>query len=205
MKAICVGHASYDITLPVEAFPEENIKYRIESHVECGGGPASNAAYLLAKWGVDTSFVGAVGKDYYGGAIVEELKQIGVNTDYLEQREDYKTSSSYIIANKSNGSRTIVTSKDPSKKNLVQSEILLTGEIILVDGEEMDASVKVLNANKEALTILDAGSLKESTLLLGRMVKILACSKDFAEKVTGLSFDLMSHEISFSTLKCQTL
>ncbi len=195
MKAICVGHASYDITLPVEAFPEENIKYRIESHVECGGGPASNAAYLLAKWGVDTSFVGAVGKDYYGGAIAEELKQIGVNTDYLEQREDYKTSSSYIIANKSNGSRTIVTSKDPSKKNLVQSEILLTGEIILVDGEEMDASVKVLNANKEALSILDAGSLKESTLLLGRMVKILACSKDFAESFTKKKID--SYDIDF--------
>ena len=26
MKAICVGHATYDITLPVETFPVENKK-----------------------------------------------------------------------------------------------------------------------------------------------------------------------------------
>lgn len=195
MKAICIGHASYDITLPIESFPEENIKYRIENHVECGGGPASNAAYLLAKWGAPTSFVGAVGKDYYGDRIIEEFKQIGVDTTYLEQREDYRTSSSYIIANRSNGSRTIITSKDAKKVNLVQSEILLEGDVILVDGEEMDASIKVINEKKEALSILDAGTLKESTLLLGRMVRVLACSKDFAESFTKTKID--HYEIDF--------
>jgi len=197
MKAICIGHASYDITLPVDSYPEENIKHRINEHIECGGGPASNAAYLLAKWGCSTSFVGAVGKDYYGHMIVEEFEKIGVNTTYLEQREDYRTSSSYIIANKSNGSRTIITSKDSTKTNLVQSEILLDGDVILIDGEEMDASLKVLNEKKGALTILDAGTLKESTLLLGRMVKVLACSKDFAESFTKTKID--SYDIAFLT------
>ena len=197
MKSICIGHASYDITLPVDSYPEENIKHRISEHIECGGGPASNAAYLLAKWGCPTSFVGAVGKDYYGRMIVEEFQKVGVDTTYLEQREDYRTSSSYIIANKSNGSRTIITSKDSTKTNLVQSEILLDGDVVLIDGEEMDASLKVLNEKKEALTILDAGTLKESTLLLGRMVKVLACSKDFAESFTKVKID--SYDIAFLT------
>ncbi len=189
MKAICVGHISYDITLPVEAYPTENTKYRIESTVECGGGPASNAAYLLAKWGVNTSFVGAVGKDYYGDQIKKEFQDVGVDIRYLEQREDFKTSTSYIVANRSNGSRTIITSKDSSKNNLIQSEVLVDGDVILVDGDEMDAAFKVLNAKRDALSILDAGTLKESTLLLGKKVKVLACSKDFAESFTKTKID----------------
>ena len=30
MKAICVGHSTYDITLPVENFPVENKKIRLQ-------------------------------------------------------------------------------------------------------------------------------------------------------------------------------
>ena len=48
MKAICVGHSTFDTTLPMDHYPIDNIKYRIENHIECGGGPASNGAYLLA-------------------------------------------------------------------------------------------------------------------------------------------------------------
>ena len=50
MKALCVGHATYDITLPTNEFPVENKKMRIKKQVACGGGPACNASYLLAKW-----------------------------------------------------------------------------------------------------------------------------------------------------------
>lgn len=189
MKAICVGHVSYDITLPVDTYPEENIKYRINEHIECGGGPASNAAYLLAKWGMNTSFVGTVGKDYYGDRIIEEFEKIGVDITYLDRREDYRTSSSYIIANKQTGTRTIITSKDATKTNLVQNEIILDGDLILVDGEEVDAAVKVLESKKGALSILDAGTLKESTLKLGKIVSVLACSKDFAESFTKTKID----------------
>ncbi len=189
MKAICVGHVSYDITLPVDKYPIENVKYRINEHIECGGGPASNAAYLLAKWGMDTSFVGAVGADYYGDCIISEFRKIGVNIEYLQQLDDYKTSSSYIVANKSSGTRTIITAKDANKTNVIQGEIDLDGDVILVDGEERDAAERLLKAKKDAISILDAGTLKDSTLALGKMVKYLACSKDFAEAFTKTKID----------------
>ena len=65
MKAVCVGHSTYDITLPMNEYPAENIKHRIDKHYECGGGPASNGAYLLAKWGIDTTIMSVLGEDYY--------------------------------------------------------------------------------------------------------------------------------------------
>ena len=46
MKVLCLGHATYDTTLPIDKFPEENEKYRTDNKIECGGGPAANAAYL---------------------------------------------------------------------------------------------------------------------------------------------------------------
>ena len=66
MKAICIGHSTYDTTLLLDKFPIENTKNRVEKHIECGGGPASNAGYLLAKWKIDTTIASIIGDDYYG-------------------------------------------------------------------------------------------------------------------------------------------
>ena len=63
MKAICIGQAAYDITLPMDHFPIENKKTRSQDKIECSGGSACNCAYLLAKWGIDTYFAGVVGDD----------------------------------------------------------------------------------------------------------------------------------------------
>ena len=66
MKVLCIGHASYDISVIVNEYPKENTKYRVDEKVECGGGPACNAAYLLGCWNVETYFQGIVGNDLYG-------------------------------------------------------------------------------------------------------------------------------------------
>ena len=89
MKVVCIGHSTYDITLPVNEYPKENLKYRIDKKIECGGGPASNGAYLLAKWGMDTSIISVVGDDYYGEKIMEDFIKIGADTKYLEKRKNH--------------------------------------------------------------------------------------------------------------------
>ncbi len=179
MRVLCLGHATYDTTLPIKEYPIENNKYRVENKIECGGGPASNAAYLLAKWNIDTTIAAAIGKDFYGDRVEEEFQKIGVKTTYLEKTSQ-DTSSAYIIANLENGSRTIITAKTPKISKLNQN-ITEKFDYILVDGEHLDSAIEVLSNNKDAISILDAGTLKESTLKLGSMVTYLACSKVFAE------------------------
>ena len=97
MRAICIGQAAYDITLPIDHFPIENKKTRSMDKIECIGGSACNCAYLLAKWGIETYFAGVVGNDYYGDRIKEELDKIGVNTKYVQKEDNCRTTSSYII------------------------------------------------------------------------------------------------------------
>jgi len=180
MKVICIGQAAYDITLPVDSFPKENKKIRITNKVECGGGSALNCAYLLAKWGQDVYFVGMVGDDYHGGKIQESLEGIGVNTKYLQISNKYKTTSSYIIANVSIGTRTILTKKDA---DLVIDNIEFSDEfdVILLDGYEKNVALKAIEENPKAIKILDAGSLKEATVELAKVVDYVVCSRDFAE------------------------
>ncbi|MCI8459892.1 MAG: carbohydrate kinase family protein [Bacilli bacterium] len=185
MKVVCVGHSTYDTTLPMDTYPTENVKYRIGKHIECGGGPASNGAYLLAKWGLDVAIASVIGKDYYGDRIIDDFTKIGADTKYLEQREDHYTSSSFIIANMSNGSRTIITSKKNPVRKLA-SEVDEKADLILIDGEHPETAYEVLEKNPNAVSVLDAGRLNEDTKFLGKKVSYVVCSKDFAEEFSQL-------------------
>lgn len=180
-KFVCIGHSTYDITLPVDEYPKENIKHRLKNHIECGGGPASNGAYLLAKWGMDTTMISVIGDDYYGKLILDEFKKIGANTKYIEQKKLHQTSTSYIIANMTNGTRTVITSKKDPIRNLEQ-EINISADCILLDGEHPEAALQVLLENKDAISVIDAGRLSKDTKMLGKKVNYLVCSKEFAEE-----------------------
>lgn len=185
MKVICVGHSTYDTTLPVDSYPTENVKYRLEKHIECGGGPAANGAFLMAKWGMDVSIASAIGNDFYADQIIKEYKSVGCDTTLLEKHEDHYTTSSYIIANKSNGSRTILSSKDKPIRKLNES-LNIDCDVILIDGEHPDSAEELLKHNgKDIVSVLDAGRLNTDTRHLGKMVKYLICAKDFAEEFSN--------------------
>ena len=197
MKAVCVGHSTFDTTLPMENYPIENIKYRINKHIECGGGPASNGGYLLAKWGMDVTMVSIVGDDYYGDRVLDDFRKIGANTDYLIKYPEHNTSSSYIIANMSNGSRTVITAKRDPIRKLNCDVNIYDAELILIDGEHPETAKEVLLKNPNAISVLDAGRLNDDTKELGKMVTYLVCSHDFAEEFSGKKTDIRD----FNTLK----
>ena len=188
MKILCLGHATYDVTLPLDEFPIENTKNRIQERIECGGGPASTAAYLLGCWGADVHFAGIVGDDYYGHKIKEEFKKVHVNTDYLELRKGHDTTSSIVLANKANGSRTTFAYK-PKKVEMKPFVLDFEPNVILIDGQEYERSLEVLEKYPDALTIIDAGRARPEIIHLCKLVKWVACSKDFAEEVTGIDVD----------------
>ncbi len=193
MKVVCVGHSTYDTTLPMDFYPTENLKYRISEHIECGGGPASNGAYLLAKWGMDTTMMCAVGDDYYGHQIIKEFQDIGANTECIEVHSNYMTPSSYIIANQSKGSRTIITSKkEPIRK--LDHDGNIHADLILVDGEHPETAEAVLRANPNAISVIDAGRLTDDTKRLGKLVTYVVCSKVFAESFADRKIDVLDKD-----------
>ena len=188
MKILCIGHAAYDITTPVDTYPIENTKNRVHDRVECGGGPTATAAYLLGKWHMDTTFAGIVGKDLYGSRIKKEFEDINVDTRYLQMSEEHTTTSSFILANTSNGSRTTFAYR-PSDMKMSDFELDFEPDIILMDGQEYEMSKKLLEKYPNAISIIDAGRSRKEIIELSKMVTYLVCSKEFAENVTEMKFN----------------
>lgn len=188
MRVLCLGHAAYDITVPMDGYPVENTKNRVDKRIECGGGPASNAAYLLGKWGIETWFAGVVGNDEYGRIIKREFDEVNVNTDYLELSDKFKTTSSFIIANYNKGTRTILTYREPNMR-LTELDLDFEPDIILIDGQEYELSKEVIGKYPKAITVIDAGRATDNIIELAKMVDYVVCSKEFAEDVTNMSID----------------
>ncbi len=188
MKILCIGHAAYDITIPLDAYPIENTKNRVSELVECGGGPASNGAYLLGKWGMDTTFAGIVGDDLYGNKIKKEFENVHVNVKYLEMSHDVGTTFSTIIANKSTGSRTILTYR-PSTMKMKPFELDFIPDIMLFDGQEPEISKELLLKYPNMVSVIDAGRPTEEIISLAKLSTYVVCSKEFAESVSGITIN----------------
>lgn len=188
MKILCIGHTSWDMTVPVDEYPIENTKYRYNEKYQAGGGPASNAAYLLGKWGMDTVIATSIGSDDFGTKIKKEFQEINVPTEYIETSYDKDTSFSFILINKGTGSRTVfnVATEHPPLKKLNYD---FTPDIIFTDGHDYGATQNAISKYQNAITIIDAGRVTPELLELCKYIKYIVCSKGFAETVTGLKFD----------------
>jgi sulfofructose kinase len=94
---------------------------------------------------------------------------------------------SAIVANRANGSRTIINRKSSSGSLALPGSGYsgLQPRLLLFDGHELEASLAAMQAFPAAITVLDAGSLREGTQELSRRVDYLVCSQRFAAQVTG--------------------
>lgn len=186
-SALCVGHAAWDLCMHVDAFPAEDSKTETHVLIESGGGPAANAAWLLNYWGVPTALAASVGQDEYGDKALKELTDAGVDCRMVVRQADQPTPVSFIIVNRATGSRTIINRKVSLASLNLNHQTLrrFAPQLLLFDGHELAASLAALEAFPSAVTVLDAGSLREGTAALAPKVRYLVCSERFAAQVTG--------------------
>ncbi len=190
MDVLCIGHASWDISLFLDGYPAENSKWEIRTMLECGGGPAANAAYLLSLWGVSCGIAASVGADAYGDRIAEEFLKAGADVASLDRNPQGLTPVSVILVNQSNGSRTIVNRKAAGgdRRLRLSPDVAAGGppRVLLFDGHELPASLEAMQMFPQAKTILDAGSLRDGTRELAKRVNCLVASERFAREFSGL-------------------
>lgn len=184
MGIVCVGQSAFDITIPIQEPVIDNRKYRIQTEIQCGGGPALNASCLCSLWGAPVQLVSRIGKDSYGNKLKEILQKYGVNTEYLIPDEGVQTPYSYIYVNTENGNRTIFNRPAQFSKTDYSGDGL-NPEVILSDGHEDKISIELIKKYPNAVSVVDAGSYRESTLKVARQVDYLVCSEDFARQYTG--------------------
>ena len=187
IDVLCVGSGTYDLVYSVERHPQPDEKIRATSFVGCGGGPASNAAVTVARFGLQAAFIGYLGNDIFGTAHFNELRQAGVQTD-LVARGDYSSALSVVMV-KPDGSRALVNYRKPESflaAGSVDFSSIDTG-VILFDGHEPNISpVLAKFARKKGISsVLDAGSFHSGTEELAGLVDYLVCSERFGLDFTG--------------------
>jgi sulfofructose kinase len=189
LDVLCIGHASYDISVFVSGYPAENSKAETDLLLEAGGGPSANAAYLLSFWGAACAFAGLVGDDSYGRRVVAELEVVGAGVSLVERREGHPTPVSVVVVNRENGSRTIVNRKAPHGALHLTAGALagMSPKVLLFDGHEPQASLVALAAFPETKSVLDAGSLRDGTAALAGKVDYLVSSERYARQVCDIA------------------
>ena len=187
MKILCIGSATYDINLPVDTYPKENTSALINTKIECGGGTASNAAYLLAKWKMNSYFAGLIGRDENGLKILKEFNEVGVNTSYLELNKDVITPTSMILISTAK-TRTILN-YNPLNEHKYSMELDINPDVILMDGSEYETASKSLDENIDAISILDCRYLTKEVIELAKRSTYLIISEHFASKLADIKIE----------------
>lgn len=186
---LCVGHASYDLVFSVPRHPLADEKIFADAFLACGGGPAANAAVIVARLGLRPAFAGYLGDDLYGDSHALEFAQEGVDTRWLVRGQDPTPLSAVLV--KPDGARALVNYKGETRalpKDAIDFSAIQP-KVILFDGHEPHLSLPLaLRARSEGIpTVLDAGSLHEGTQSLMDKVDYLVASEKFAGQWLGSS------------------
>ncbi len=181
---LCVGHASYDLVFSVPRHPLADEKIFADAFLACGGGPAANAAVLVARLGFRPAFAGYLGDDLYGGSHFLEFVREGVDTRWLVRGTDPTPLSCVLV--KPDGDRALVNYKG-STRHLPEDGIDFSGinpKVVLFDGHEPLISVPLAGRAraKGIPLVLDAGSLHEGTQALMGRVDYLVASEKFVQQ-----------------------
>ncbi|WP_427366723.1 carbohydrate kinase family protein [Candidatus Caldatribacterium saccharofermentans] len=118
-KALCLGELLIDF---VSTASGVTLKDAPGFEKAPGGAPA-NVAVGLARLGIETYFIGKVGKDAFGEFLRETLARNGVNTRFLTMTEKAKTTLAFVSLTKE-GERDFVFYRDPGADTLLdQSDV----------------------------------------------------------------------------------
>ena len=189
IKAISLGHATYKMTIRTDKMPTVNKNIRYEQKNGSGGGTAANVAYLLAKWGVETTFAGVIGSDNYGQIIRKEFEDVKIDTRNLETTYENDTDIEVTLINDTNNEVTQLTLAD-NFTYLKKLNFDFSPDLLFLDGYDSSAAKAVLAQFPKAISFMYAKDLYANILDLCKRVNFIICTKEFAEGLSGTVIDL---------------
>ncbi|CFQ43354.1 sugar kinase [Yersinia alsatica] len=111
-RIACVGITVQDRLYYLAELPDGGGKYVAHDYREIGGGPAATAAVAAARLGAQVDFIGRVGDDAIGNALLAELESYGVNTALSRRYANARSSQSAILVD-NYGERIIINHPSP--------------------------------------------------------------------------------------------
>lgn len=185
INIVGIGANVCDTLFTVSNYPVEDTKLRAESMTLSGGGPCATGLVAASKLGASCAYIGNLTDDNAGQFLMEDMKKYSVSTDFVTVLKGYTSFSSCIWLSKDSAARTCVFYKGniPALKlNEGQQKAVADAEILMIDGNEIDAAeeaARIANANGTKV-LYDAGGLYDGVEKLLPYADILIPSEEFA-------------------------
>ncbi|MEM0026970.1 MAG: ribokinase [Ignisphaera sp.] len=197
MSIAVVGSIHADFYVKVKRFPQPDETVIGSDYAIYPGGKGANQAVGCARLGVETYMIGAVGDDYIGSMLIDNLARNGVRIDYV-----YKASCSsgvaFIILNEETRENMIIVS--PGADNAVTPQLVedslksLRGKakILLTQLEiPIETVYRSLEIAKEfgILTILNPAPARSLDRDMFRFVDIAVPNRVELQQLTGVKIE----------------
>ena len=209
VKIVGIGANVFDTLYNIPTYPTEDTKMRATACKTAGGGPVATGLVAAQKLGETTAYIGVLSDDNGGRFLKADFEKYGVKTDLIEVKSGYRSFASVLWLCADTASRTCVFDKGdlpPLVLTDEQKQGVRDAEILMVDGNEMDAAVDAAAIARDSGTkvLYDCGGLYEGVERLLALTDIMIPSEEFALGHTGCAtaaeaakklYDLYSPEI----------
>ena len=144
-KIVGIGANVFDTLYNIPTYPKEDTKMRATASKTAGGGPVATGLVAASKLGESAAYIGVLSDDNGGKFLKEDFSKYGVETKYIDVKSGYRSFQSVLWLCADTATRTCVFDKGdlpPLALNDTQIEAIKAAEILMVDGNEMDAAVE---------------------------------------------------------------
>lgn len=189
-KIVGIGACVMDTLYNIPSFPKEDTKLRATGSKIAGGGPTATGLVAARKLGVSAAYLGVLSEDSSGVFLRQDFEKYGVDTGLIETRAGFRSFSSVIWLSADSASRTCVFDRGNLPALVLteaQKQAIADAEILMVDGNELDAAVEAAQLARACGTrvLYDCGGLYPGVERLLRFTDIMIPSEEFALAHTG--------------------
>ena len=189
-KIVGIGANVFDTLYNIPTYPKEDTKMRATASKTAGGGPVATGLVAASKLGEDVAYIGVLSDDNGGKFLKSDFEKYGVDTSLIETKSGYRSFASVLWLCADTATRTCVFDKGdlpPLELNDKQIEAIKSAEILMIDGNEMNAAVSAAKIAKEngVKVLYDCGGLYEGVENLLALTDIMIPSEEFSLGVTG--------------------
>lgn len=191
-KVVGLGSLGTDYLAQVSKFPQPDEKLRTEDLKVQGGGNCANALTGAARLGLQPVIVTRIGDDSLGDNMLQELEDDGVGTAAVLRSERQPSPFTYIIVDRSGGTRTCIhTASAPLvPEDLTPSlirTILKDAAVVFFDGRLTEAAlVLAAEAKTQGIPILvEAERQRDRLPELLQLATFITSSAHYPQEVTG--------------------
>jgi len=97
---LAIGAALIDLVALIDNFPRIDQEVFVPKLEMMGGGSAANFAVACARLGLQTGFIGKLGKDAFGERLIQEFRMDNVETDGIVFSDEAPTGICYAAVDK---------------------------------------------------------------------------------------------------------